>query len=120
MQKSAAIAMVDSDDGPQRPSSLREFLEIVKAKKGGDIDLYVSSAKPSDPNRPPKQCAKLGSQGNDEAQPNASEQAAKPTAAWDWQEGTSNTRVELPVPWDWQHRTAKPKESTEPVKKHPS
>ena len=32
-QKSAAIAMVDSDNGPQRPSSLRDFLETVKAKK---------------------------------------------------------------------------------------
>ena len=60
-------------------NELREFLETAKAKKGGDIDIYVSSAKPRDPNRPPKQCAKLGSEGNDEAQPNASEQEAEPT-----------------------------------------
>ena len=65
-------------------NELREFLETAKAKKGGDIDIYVSSAKPRDPNRPPKQCAKLGSEGNDEAQPNASEQEAEPTAAWGW------------------------------------
>ena len=116
-QKQLISMSVNSDE---ELMERREFVETAKARKGGDIDLYVSSAKPLDPNRPPKQCAKLGSQGNDEAQPNASEQAAKPTAAWDWQEGTSNTRVELPVPWDWQHRTAKPKESTEPVKKHPS
>jgi hypothetical protein len=75
---------------------LMEYLKAVQAKTGKTI--HLDSAKPRDPNRPPKQCAKLGS--NDEAQqPNASEQAAEPTAAW-----------------DWHHSTAQPKQSTEPVK----
>ena len=80
-QKQLISMSVNSDE---ELMERREFVETAKARKGGDIDLNVSSAKPLDPNRPPKQCAKLGSQGNDEAQPNASEQAAEPTAAWDW------------------------------------
>ena len=49
-----------------------------------------------DPNRRPKQCAKLGPQ-LDEV--HANKQAAEPTTTW-----------------DWQHRTAQPREPTAPVK----
>jgi hypothetical protein len=55
---------------------LMEYLEEVQTKTGKTI--HLDSAKPRDPNRPPKQCAKLGS--NDEAQPNTSEHAAEPTS----------------------------------------